>query len=212
MFQHGIDVTFPDGGGEHDERAVLERTIESDRLYVMDRGYAKFALFNAIVAAQSSYVCRLRDNSVYEVLETRPLKPTPTARGRNPQRRNCAVLERQGACAAGSSVAADPHCHFASYQPRQIWQRFRTGPESTTASCESPPESARCSGGNHRAGSTSSDGRLKSFSDFSSTSWVAATSSATARTALPCRRTVQSSPVWSSHCIRDASPRFAPTR
>jgi len=57
-----IDVT-PDDGGEHDERAVLERTIESDRLYVMDRGYAKFALFNKIVEANSSYVCRLRDNS-----------------------------------------------------------------------------------------------------------------------------------------------------
>jgi len=67
-----IEVT-PDGGGEHDERAVLERTIESDRLYVMDRGYAKFALFNRIVAAKSSYVCRIRDNSVYEVLEDRSL-------------------------------------------------------------------------------------------------------------------------------------------
>jgi Transposase DDE domain len=67
-----IDVT-PNGGGEHDERAVLERTIEADRTYVMDRGYAKFALFNKIVAAGSSYVCRLRDNSVYDVIETRPL-------------------------------------------------------------------------------------------------------------------------------------------
>ena len=67
-----IDVT-PDGGGEHDERAVLGRTIESDRLYVMDRGYAKFALFNQIVAANSSYVCRLRDNSAYEVVEPREL-------------------------------------------------------------------------------------------------------------------------------------------
>lgn len=67
-----IDVT-PDGGGSHDERAVLERTVEGDRTYVMDRGYAKFALFNRIVGAGSSYVCRLRDNSVYKVLETRPL-------------------------------------------------------------------------------------------------------------------------------------------
>lgn len=67
-----IDVTR-DGGGDNDERAVLERTIESDRCYVMDRGYAKFSLFNAIVARQSSYVCRVRDNSVYEVLEERPL-------------------------------------------------------------------------------------------------------------------------------------------
>ena len=67
-----IEVT-PEGGGDHDERATLGRMIESDRLYVMDRGYAKFTLFNQIVAAQSSYVCRLRDNSTYEVLEDRPL-------------------------------------------------------------------------------------------------------------------------------------------
>jgi hypothetical protein len=75
-----IDVT-PDGGGEHDERAVLERSIESDRTYVMDRGYAKFALFNRIVAAKSSYVCRLRDNSAYEVLEDRSLTEADRAAG-----------------------------------------------------------------------------------------------------------------------------------
>ena len=67
-----IDVTR-DGGGDNDERAVLERTIETDRCYVMDRGYAKFTLFNDIVARHSSYVCRIRDNSVYEVQEDRPL-------------------------------------------------------------------------------------------------------------------------------------------
>jgi hypothetical protein len=67
-----IDVT-PNGGGEHDERAVLERTVEADRTYVTDRGYEKFALFNRIVAVGSSYVCRARDNSAYEVLESRTL-------------------------------------------------------------------------------------------------------------------------------------------
>jgi hypothetical protein len=67
-----IDVT-PEGGGENDERSVLERALQGDRLYVMDRGYAKFTLFNRIVAAKSSYVCRLRDNSSYTVLEERPL-------------------------------------------------------------------------------------------------------------------------------------------
>ena len=67
-----IDVT-PEAGGDSDERAVLQRTIEPDRLYVKDRGYAKFTLFNAIVAARSSYVCRIRDNSAYEVIESRPL-------------------------------------------------------------------------------------------------------------------------------------------
>jgi hypothetical protein len=63
-----IDVT-PNSGGEHDERAVLAAVIESDRLYVTDRGYAKFELFNKIVTAGSSYVCRLRDNSVWTVAQ-----------------------------------------------------------------------------------------------------------------------------------------------
>lgn len=73
-----IDVTR-EGGGDCDERAVLERTIESDRLYVMDRGYAKFTLFNGVAAANSSYVCRIRDNSVYDVVEERPLSDADRA-------------------------------------------------------------------------------------------------------------------------------------
>ena len=64
-----FNPVVPNGGGEHDERAVLETVIESDRLYVADRGYAKFSLFNKIVSAGSSYVCRLRDNSVWEIVE-----------------------------------------------------------------------------------------------------------------------------------------------
>jgi hypothetical protein len=75
-----IDVTR-NGGGDSDERAVLERTLESDRCYVKDRGYAKFTLFNAIVAKGSSYVCRVRDNSTYEVVEERPLSPQAQAAG-----------------------------------------------------------------------------------------------------------------------------------
>ncbi|MBI1314510.1 hypothetical protein GC176_24725 [bacterium] len=39
----------------------------------MDRGYAKFALWNAIVAASSRYLCHVRDNSWYDVLESREL-------------------------------------------------------------------------------------------------------------------------------------------
>ncbi len=67
-----MEVT-PTAGGEHDERAVMDRMVESDRTYVMDRGYAKFELFHRIVDAGSSYVCRIGDNSVFEVLEERPL-------------------------------------------------------------------------------------------------------------------------------------------
>ena len=61
----------PNGGGEHDERAMLAKVLEADRLYVMDRGYQKFTLFNQIVQTKSSYVCRLRDNSVWETTESR---------------------------------------------------------------------------------------------------------------------------------------------
>jgi len=68
-----IDLTEGNAGGEADERAVLQRALDKGHCYVADRGYAKFALFNAIVAAESSYVCRLRDNSRYEVLEQRAL-------------------------------------------------------------------------------------------------------------------------------------------
>jgi len=73
-----IDTTRA-AGGDADERAVLERTIQSDRLYVMDRGYAKFSLFNKIVAAGSSYVCRIRDNSAWTVVQERTLTPAAVA-------------------------------------------------------------------------------------------------------------------------------------
>lgn len=75
-----IDVT-PNGGGDFDERAVMAKAIGADRLYVMDRGYAKFGLFNAIVAGKSSYLCRLRDNTVAEVVDDRPLSDGDRAAG-----------------------------------------------------------------------------------------------------------------------------------
>jgi hypothetical protein len=68
-----IDLTEGNAGGDADERAVLQRALGKGHCYVADRGYAKFALFNAIVATESSYVCRLRDNSRYAVEEDRPL-------------------------------------------------------------------------------------------------------------------------------------------
>ena len=51
----------------------VDRTIESDRLCVRDRGCALFQRLNNIVAAKSSCVCRLHDNSVCEVAEEQPL-------------------------------------------------------------------------------------------------------------------------------------------
>jgi hypothetical protein len=76
-----IDVTGGSGKGEQDERAVLGKHLEPDRCYIMDRGYPKFALFNQIDAIDSSYVCRIRDNSVYSLVEERPLDDADRAAG-----------------------------------------------------------------------------------------------------------------------------------
>jgi len=57
-------------GNEMDE---LASDLEPGRIYVKDRGYAKFELFNQIMDINSSFVCRVRDNSTYEILEERAL-------------------------------------------------------------------------------------------------------------------------------------------
>ena len=67
--------------GDSDEKTVLRKQLQSDRCYVMDRWYAQFTLFNDIHRAGSSYVCRVRDNSVFEVVEQRPLSAADTAAG-----------------------------------------------------------------------------------------------------------------------------------
>ena len=62
-----IDATSANPGGEADERAVLQRTIEADRCYILDRGYISYGLWNAINAAGSSYVCRSSDRTLATV-------------------------------------------------------------------------------------------------------------------------------------------------
>ena len=68
-----IDATSANPCGPNDERAVLGRSLETDRLYVLDRGYQKWQLWNAIHGIQSSYVCRVRDKMEYDVVEDRLL-------------------------------------------------------------------------------------------------------------------------------------------
>jgi hypothetical protein len=69
-----VEVTSARNGGATSEKQALRRQLQADHCYVMDRGYAEFKLFNAIVAASSSYVCRVQDHSNLEdVVEERPL-------------------------------------------------------------------------------------------------------------------------------------------
>lgn len=68
-----IDVTGANPKGEADERIVLEKSVESGRCYLIDRGYQKYALWNAIHGKGSDYVCRLFDKASYEVLSENEL-------------------------------------------------------------------------------------------------------------------------------------------
>jgi hypothetical protein len=64
-----IDVTPGKNSGKAEEKNVLRSNLQPDHCYVMDRWYAQFTLFNEINAIDSSYVCRVRDNSRYDVVE-----------------------------------------------------------------------------------------------------------------------------------------------
>jgi len=69
-----MDVTTAANTGKGEEKRQLRQHLEPDRCYVLDRWYAEFRLWNDLVAAGSSYVCRIRDNSdLSAVQEERPL-------------------------------------------------------------------------------------------------------------------------------------------
>jgi hypothetical protein len=66
-----VRIQITEGKGSENE--VMAENLEAGRIYVMDRGYAAFSLFQKILDERSSFVCRLRDNSVYECLEEHEL-------------------------------------------------------------------------------------------------------------------------------------------
>jgi hypothetical protein len=69
-----MDVTTAANTGKGEEKQQLRQHLEPDRCYVLDRWYAEFRLWNDIVAAGSSYVCRIRDNSnLSAVQQERPV-------------------------------------------------------------------------------------------------------------------------------------------
>lgn len=71
---HRIDRTGARNAGDNRESNVLRRTLEKDRCYVGDGGYADQTLFDEITDAKSSFVIRMREDSVFQnVLEERLL-------------------------------------------------------------------------------------------------------------------------------------------
>ena len=63
------------------EPGRLQATLEAGRLYVVDRGYASFELFRAILDAKSSVVARVKDDLTIHVQEERSLDERARAAG-----------------------------------------------------------------------------------------------------------------------------------
>jgi hypothetical protein len=74
-----VKATITEGNGN--EKDVLAATLEAGRIYVLDRGYAKYSLLQKILDRQSSFVCRIRDDYVCEVIEERPITADGEAAG-----------------------------------------------------------------------------------------------------------------------------------
>ena len=74
-----VDATVTTGNGS--ETTQLRATLQAQRLYVIDRGYADYQLFQDIRDADSDFIGRIRDNAVWTVVEERPLTPAARAAG-----------------------------------------------------------------------------------------------------------------------------------
>jgi hypothetical protein len=73
------DVTVTKGNGS--EREQLRRMLQPGRIYVNDRGYEDYQLFQDIVDAGSSFIARVQDDVAYQVSEERPLTKEDEAAG-----------------------------------------------------------------------------------------------------------------------------------
>jgi len=63
------------------EPAQLQAMLQPQRFYVLDRGYASYQLFHAILQAGSSLVARVQEYAAFGLVEDRPLTPEARAAG-----------------------------------------------------------------------------------------------------------------------------------
>ena len=69
----GVPVAADVTDAHTTEEQSLAKNLQAGRLYVLDRGYARYGLLQRIIDAESSFVCRLADNAVFEVVQEREL-------------------------------------------------------------------------------------------------------------------------------------------
>ena len=73
------DATITAGASSEPEQ--LRVLLQAGRLYVIDRGYAGFQLYRDILDAGSSFVGRVKDNTVFRVAEERVISAEARAAG-----------------------------------------------------------------------------------------------------------------------------------
>jgi hypothetical protein len=73
FFPVEVELTDARNSGKSDEKTVLRRKLKRGHCYVTDRWFAQFTLFNDINRIASSYVCRAKENSAFDVVEERLL-------------------------------------------------------------------------------------------------------------------------------------------
>jgi IS4 transposase len=63
------------------ERDILRRSLSSNKLYLLDAGFGQYSLFEDICTAHSSFVARLQDNAVWQVIQQRTVDEAGRAAG-----------------------------------------------------------------------------------------------------------------------------------
>jgi hypothetical protein len=76
-----LELTGGDRRGDNGEAATLRRRVEGGRCYVTDAAYWDHALFDEIRDAGSGFVCRVRENAAFDVIEERELSEAALAAG-----------------------------------------------------------------------------------------------------------------------------------
>jgi hypothetical protein len=77
----GIPVRVSVTAGTASEAVQLREALTAPRLYVVDRGYAEYQLFQDIIDAHSGFIGRIRDNAVWRLVEERPVSAAARAAG-----------------------------------------------------------------------------------------------------------------------------------
>ena len=76
-----IPVNYKVTDANTNEKTVFRDFLSANKLYVTDAGYSEYKLLQEIIDAKSSFVNRIRDNAVWDLLEEQPLTPEDKAAG-----------------------------------------------------------------------------------------------------------------------------------